>query len=168
MFSESLIGWGIIIALWFAGRVVEILKYILRHLVVVEIARTFVICQKLNDVSKILSRVFTVSFSKSSEMWFIICSFIGYGKITYGVIPIPQISTANNKKITIAIPKRLGVNSWEMNSVKKVSKLAKNLEHEDYDMFQFRILKRVSNYYVFQTTSQLIDNLKSETVILIS
>ena len=84
------------------------------------------------------------------------------------MIQIPQFSTINNKKITVAIPKRLAVNSWEMNSVKKTSKSTKNLSHEDYDMFQFRVLKKVSNYYVFQTTTQLVDDLKSETVILIS
>lgn len=94
--------------------------------------------------------------------------FIGYGNITYGVIQIPQFSTITNKKITVAIPKRLGVNSWEMNSVKKASKSKKTLVHENYDMFQFRVLKKVSNYYVFQTTTQLLDDLKSETVILIS
>ena len=84
------------------------------------------------------------------------------------MIQIPQFSTITNKKITVAIPKRLGVNSWEMNSVKKASKSKKTLVHENYDMFQFRVLKKVSNYYVFQTTTQLLDDLKSETVILIS
>ena len=92
------------------------------------------------------------------------------------MIPIPLISTANNKKITIAIPKRLRVNSWEMNSVKKASKSAKNLVHEAYDMFQFRVLKKVSNYYVFQATHRIFEEfpektmkiLKSEAVILIS
>ena len=92
------------------------------------------------------------------------------------MIQIPQFSTINNKKITVAIPKRIRVNSWEMNSVKKVSKSAKNLVHEAYDMFQFRVLKKVSNYYVFQATHRLFEEfpdkdmkiLKSETVILIS
>ena len=92
------------------------------------------------------------------------------------MIQIPQFSTINNKKITVAIPKRIRVNSWEMNSVKKVSKSAKSLVHEAYDMFQFRVLKNVSNYYVFQATHRLFEEfpdkdmkiLKSETVILIS
>ena len=96
------------------------------------------------------------------------------------MIQIPQFSTINNKKITVAIPKRLRVfEFWEMNSVKKASKSTKNLVHKDYDIYQFRVLKKNSNYYVFQTTSNLlehypdqethfIETLKSETVILIS
>ena len=106
-------------------------------------------------------------FFQNHPKYKLLYAFKGYGNITYGVIQIPQFATINNKKITVAVPKRLAVNSWEMNSVKKTSKSAKNLSHEDYDMFQFRVLKKV-NYYVFQTTTQLLDGLKSETVILIS
>ena len=88
--------------------------------------------------------------------------------MTFGVIEIPQFSTIDDRKITVAIPKRLGIHSFDINSVMKRAKSDKNLMHEDYDMFHFRTMKKITNYYVFQTQSSKFTELKSEAVILIS
>ena len=88
--------------------------------------------------------------------------------MTFGVIEIPQFSTIDDKKITIAIPKRLGIHSFDINSAMRREKSDKNLLHEDYDMFHFRTTKKITNYYVFQTQRTNFADLKSEAVILIS
>ena len=84
------------------------------------------------------------------------------------MIQIPQSSPINEKKITVAIPKRLRIRSWDMNSVKKRSKPDQNLVDDDYDMFNFRAFKKLTNHYIFQTSTENLDALKSEAVILIS
>ena len=88
--------------------------------------------------------------------------------MTFGVIEIPQFSTIDDRKITVAIPKRLGIRSFDINSAMKRVKSDKNLLHEDYDMFHFRTTKKITNHYVFQTQSTNLSVLKSEAVILIS
>ena len=88
--------------------------------------------------------------------------------MTFGVIEIPQFSTIDDTKLTVAIPKRLEIDSFEINSVKKRANSDKNPLHEDYDMFHFRVLKKITNYYVFKTQNTNFNDLKSDTVILIS
>ena len=121
-----------------------------------------------------LSRVFIVSIFKQLRDFNFWNIFLEYRNatsnenITYGVIQIPQFSTITEKKITVAIPKSLGIDTWEMNSVKKRSKSDNKLVHEDYDMFHFRNDCTKKNYYIFQTSTQNVESLKSEAVILIS
>ena len=88
--------------------------------------------------------------------------------MTFGIIEIPQFSAIDGKKITVAIPKRLGIHTFDINSAMKRVKSDKNLLHENYDMFHFRTTKKITNYYVFQTESTNFTVLKSEAVILIS
>ena len=88
--------------------------------------------------------------------------------MTFGIIEIPQFSAINGKKITVAIPKRLEIHSFDINSAMKRANSDKNLLHEDYDMFHFRITEQITHYYVFQTQSTNLNDLKSEAVILIS
>ena len=88
--------------------------------------------------------------------------------MTFGVIEIPQFSTIDDRKISVAIPKRLGIQSFEINSAMTRAKSDKNIVHEDYDMFHFRTMNKITNYYVFQTQSTNFNDLKSEAVILIS
>ena len=88
--------------------------------------------------------------------------------MTFGVIEIPQFSTIDDNKISVAIPKRFEIHSFEINSAMKREKSDKKLLHDDYDMFHFRTMKKITNYYVFQTPSTNFNDLKSEAVILIS
>ena len=88
--------------------------------------------------------------------------------MTFGVIEIPQFSTIDDNKISVAIPKRLGIHSFDINSAIKRAKSDKNLLHGDYDMFHFRTTKKITNHYVFQTQRTNLTVLKSEAVILIS
>jgi len=88
--------------------------------------------------------------------------------MTFGVIEIPQLSTIDNRKISVAIPKRLGIQSFEINSALTRAKSDRNILHQDYDLFHFRTMNKITNYYVFQTQNSNLTDLKSEAVILIS
>ena len=90
--------------------------------------------------------------------------------LCFGIIEIPRYFSIPGRTITIAVPKKLQVTMWKMDSVNQGSNgLNDSVDHDDYDMFHFTSQRQISSHYVFQASGNFdVADLQSQTVILFS
>ena len=90
--------------------------------------------------------------------------------LCFGIIEIPRYFSIPGRTITIAVPKKLQVTMWKMDSVNQRSNgLNDSIDHDNYDMFHFTSQQHISSHYVFQASGNFdVADLQSQTVILFS